>query len=88
MTHANEPAMPVNPQVLIDAHSGGSWEMASLGLTKRELFAMHAMQGLCNAHTQDGTWAHTAKDVSFTAVEYADALLAELAKNKELQNAR
>lgn len=50
------------------------------GMTKREYFAGQAMAGLCNAHMQDGTWAHDAKDVAIAAVEYADALLAELEK--------
>jgi len=53
------------------------------GLTKRERFAMAAMTGLCNAHAPDGTWAHDAKDVAVTAVQYADALLAELAKDHQ-----
>lgn len=48
------------------------------GITKREHFAGLAMAGLCNAHTQDGTWAHDARDVARAAVEYADALLREL----------
>jgi hypothetical protein len=48
------------------------------GLTKREHFAAMAMQGLCSAHDQSGTWSHDARNVALTAVMYADALLAEL----------
>ena len=48
------------------------------GLTKREQFAMAAMQGL-RACT-DGVYI--AEDLARHSVEYADALLAELEKSK------
>lgn len=44
-----------------------------LGLTKRELFAAMALQGLCACPTAVG-------GIARDAVEFADALLAELAK--------
>lgn len=45
-----------------------------VGMTKREVIAMHAMTRLVG----DGTrWP---KDVAKTAVKYADALLAELVR--------
>ena len=47
---------------------------AEFGLTKREMMAMAAMQGLC-AHSGD---YHTFADMASDAVNYADALLAEL----------
>ena len=48
----------------------------SIGLTKREMFAMAAMQGLC-AHSGDyHEFSHLASD----AVNYADSVLAELEK--------
>ncbi len=53
------------------------------GLTKRELFAAMAMQGIAsnpNAATTEGPDV-----VAGAAVEAADALLAELAKPKEDQ---
>ena len=50
------------------------------GLTKREQFAMAAMQGLC-ANSIAGTH-HIAKRLVVEAVEMADALLAELDKSK------
>ena len=53
----------------------------AIGLTKRELFAAMAMQGIAsnpNAATIEGPDV-----VAGAAVEAADALLAELAKPKE-----
>lgn len=44
---------------------------AHYGLTKRQMFAMAAMQGLC-AHSGD---YHTFADMASDAVNYADALL-------------
>lgn len=78
MSEANYPAYPVNSQVMIDAHSGGSWEMASLGLTKRERFAMAAMQALASESGRYNLFSELVGD----AVHIADALLAELAKEK------
>lgn len=52
------------------------------GLTKREYFAAQAMQGMIASNE----WiADTLERVSKTAIEYADALIAEL--NKEAHNA-
>lgn len=45
------------------------------GLTKREMFAMHAMQALAT-NCGYGTW----KDLASDAVGIADALLVELEK--------
>lgn len=42
--------------------------------------AIAAMQGLCAAHTEDGTWSHDAISAAMTAVEYADSLITELKK--------
>lgn len=55
-----------------------------MGLTKRELFAAMAMQGLCSsdsveAETQEKCWAKTAR----ISVGLADALLSELANPTE-----
>ena len=57
--------------------------LAATGLTKRELFAAMAMQGIAsnpNAATTEGPDV-----VAGAAVEAADALLAELAKPREDQ---
>lgn len=52
---------------------------ASIGLTKREAFAMAAMQGICSDSRNCGTNERRAAN----AVAMADALLAELEKGKE-----
>jgi len=49
-----------------------------LGLTKRELFAAMAMQGLVGQYAQGGMFMET--HVAKGAVLYADALLAALEK--------
>lgn len=86
MSNGNEPTYPTLDRYGI-ADCVKYYQVIG-GLTKREVFAMAAMQGLAaNADVawqptvgqqQDGiTWAHLlAKD----AVHAADALLAELAK--------
>ena len=50
------------------------------GCTKRELFAAMAMQGIL---ANDNNNEFTASGAAFSAIEYADALLAELAKEKK-----
>jgi hypothetical protein len=48
------------------------------GLTMKAFFAAHALQGiLASEYTTPGN--HTPKDVAKRALEYANALLAELA---------
>lgn len=71
MKKGNEPIYPIE---------GSANAYSFSGITLREHFAGLAMAGLCNAHAQDGTWAHDSRDVAMTAVQYADALLAELEK--------
>jgi len=72
MKNANQPAMPLP--------LGSETSSGQDGLTKREHFAAMAMQGLCHATTNNGTWAHHASTMAHTAIEYADALLSELDK--------
>lgn len=68
--NANLPAMP------IELNGFGQYEPAAFtGLTKREMFAMAAMQGLLAK--DDDRQAH---NVALQAVQNADALLAELEK--------
>lgn len=70
MKNADLPAMPTST-------NGNDPEWAAAvtgGLTKREMFAMGAMQGLC-AHSGD---YHGYSDLACDAVAYADALLFEL----------
>ena len=71
------PAMPVE-------HNG--WGEPCNGLTKREQFAMAAMQGLLSGKNGDADLYESAPDwvrnVSEASVEFADALLAELERTK------
>lgn len=68
MSIGDRPAFPiVDPDGVI----------AAGGLTKRELFAAMAMQGFCSNSVMTET-GHA--DMARMAVEQADALLAELAK--------
>lgn len=73
--NANEPAMPIFDDA-VESYSRKIY----LGLTKREMFAMAAMQGLCHATNSEGVWQHDSKTVAVVAVKYADALLAKLEK--------
>ena len=50
------------------------------GLTKREMFAMHAMASWVNHHGSAGGYGFSAKEAARSAVECADALLEELSK--------
>lgn len=64
VVNGNAPVFPfVDPSPELDSHRG---------LTKRELFAAMAMQGLATDEFPEGC--------ATSAVKYADALLAELAK--------
>lgn len=72
------PAMPVEGNC-VDASGAYCGDVVySEGLTKREQFAMAAMQGLRTC--TDGVYI--AEDLARHAVEYSDALLAELEKAK------
>lgn len=78
MKNGNLPAMPIKGHC-VDASGAFCGEVVmSQGLTKREMFAMAAMQGLC---TQNMTFKNR-QDLAITSVVIADALLAELEKTK------
>lgn len=53
-----------------------------MGLTKREHFAGLAMQGLLSGPDEGLAQAHIIPQVARLSVQYADALLAELAKTE------
>ncbi|CAM0042879.1 hypothetical protein VPHK392_0016 [Vibrio phage K392] len=81
MKNADMPAMPVNNFLKEGDLAVSTNEFQ--GLTKREVFAMHAMQGLLS----DGSYAdlyNTAdewrKNITEASVEFADVLLEELEK--------
>lgn len=77
MKNGDLPAMPIElsgfGQYAPEAH---------LGLTKREMFAMAAMQGFCSTSDMAGIFQHDSETVAAVSVEYADALLAELERTK------
>ena len=50
-----------------------------IGLTKREMFAMHAMQGLLS---NGDRWLGDENNCSQTAIKFADALLSQLQEEK------
>lgn len=72
MNNANQPAYPQhgwssNPETVARMQS-------AQGLTKRELIAAMALQGILSDPNSKGTWNQFAE----CAIEYADALLAKL----------
>lgn len=81
--NADKPAYPSGEAYRSQSMPGGDWVECKKGalhngLTKREMFARAAMQGLC-AHSGD---YHTFSDMASDAVNYADALLTELERTK------
>lgn len=73
MSKANEPAFPGFNKFPVDP-----------GLTKREYFAAMAMQGLlaCPMGTQFSDYVHSPTECAMESVMFADALIAELEKEK------
>ena len=94
MKNADMPAMPLTGDAYHDFSSYGGTSKTSYnpecqGLTKREMFAMNAMQGILsnsggviqgNNHTGTGWCNSSAKDLAEWSLECADALLKELEK--------
>ena len=79
MKNADMPAMPSDVKAVYEAmtDSVDSWGKAALGLTKREMMAMHMFAGLL---ARDGK-----PDIQYEAelaIKAADALLAELERTK------
>ena len=75
MKNADKPAYPQSNNEIVKAFLEVEQESPN-GLSKREAFAMAAMQGLISNHTLRGPVGECAEN----AVNYADALLAELDK--------
>jgi hypothetical protein len=71
--NGNEPAWPIHPHF-----ENGNYVPGSSGLTKREWMAAMCLQGLLARNHSSGQ----TNNVEW-AVNYADALLAELAKGGE-----
>lgn len=76
------PVTPITADKLHESTCGhGYWERSSMGLTKREYFAAMAMQGMLNGMMCNADGRHLML-ISEKSVKAADALLAELEKNK------
>ncbi|AUR94692.1 hypothetical protein NVP1197A_54 [Vibrio phage 1.197.A._10N.286.54.F2] len=77
MKNADMPAMPVITEKRVANTSVSECEFS--GLTKREMFAMYAMQGICvNAGRNDCSFDD--ESIAVIAVQQADALIKELEK--------
>jgi hypothetical protein len=90
VNNGDMPAMPLTGDAYTDfaAFDGTnktSYNPECQGMTKREQFAVMAMQGLLSsASDSDGVWTHSGSDnVAFEAVLMADALLKQLEKKGE-----
>lgn len=89
MSNPNDPAYPTQGDKLIDLNTGAEQVFGRFpGLTKREAFAMAAMQGMCANPSIIGPnarcgWDYvncTPSGLAQAAMVQADAQLAELAK--------
>ena len=75
MKNADKPAMPQNDAITSNVNI---LPVDCLGLTKREMFAMAAMQGILSSLTDDSDMSPS--ELARCSVRNADALLAELEK--------
>ena len=86
MNNADLPAMPVTN--IAESHNTNTGEQinyisdTSWGLSKREMFAMAAMQGILSNSYWNEYGDYAPQDVAKAAAEYTDALLAELERTK------
>ena len=78
MKNADMPAMPSDVKAVYEAmtDSDDSWGKAALGLTKREMMAMHIASGFAADKEVSPC------NIANLATEVADALLAELGRTK------
>lgn len=82
--NADKPAYPSGEAYRSQSIPGGDWVECKKGalhngLTKREMFAMAAMQGILSAETQDYEYKDRESLID-ACVEYADLLLKRLEK--------
>ena len=85
MKNADKPAYPSGEAYRSQSIPGGDWVECKKGalhngLTKREMFAMAAMQGILSSLDDD--CAVSPSELARCAVRNADALLAELEARK------
>lgn len=81
MKNADMPAMPLTNENGAPLHfsaAGMDNDGVMFGLTKREMMAMHALQGLLSGTVTDELVVGDEKGFAEAAVDYADALLAAL----------
>jgi len=78
--NGNKPAYPLFTNQIDGLTGSTEIVLNNEGLTKRELLAAMAMQGILASDTEN---QHNNKNVVGWSVEAADALLAELAKEKK-----
>ena len=78
MNNADLPAMPSDVKAVYEAmtDSDDSWGKAALGLTKREMMAMHIASGFAADKEVSPC------NIANIAIEITDALLAELGRTK------
>lgn len=75
MKNADAPAMP------IELNGFGQYAPTAFGgLTKREMFAMYAMQGLLSANATYNGKTNDRSALAKDAIAFANALLEELSK--------
>ena len=80
MKNGGMPAMP------IELNGFGQYAPeAFVGLTKREMFAMHFMQAWIQHHGSYGDYPFSKEGAALSAIECTDSLLAELEKTNEEQ---
>lgn len=89
MKNADMPAIPCSTpndaRVVAQARASGlnmPDEMKHLGLTKREMMAMHIHAALLTSQAE-GVWTGIGVNAAFHAVQEADELLAELEKKND-----
>lgn len=83
MKNADMPAMPMILDWDTNEHNRTMVNDCYEGLTKREMIAMHAMQGLLSSDNASICFYKSdsdAKHIAESSVAYADALLKELEK--------
>jgi len=81
MNNGDMPASPIDLDAMIPPADGFPFNYP-LGLTKRERFAMAAMQGIMSRDCGSAYNSLNLHVVAKSAVTAADALLAELAKGQ------
>lgn len=82
MKNADMPAMPIDGEFWVDATKPELGVESYQGLTRREMFAMHAMQAWITHHGSANNYIFNATDAATSDVVCADALLAELERTK------